>query len=98
MKPRWWPLNTPSFDPFVLPAGPGQFKLPFGPPPISRLAMFAPRHMALYGTTREQMAKVAITFRQPAANDLDARFRTLLSTDTQVEALFASASKPLHAP
>jgi acetyl-CoA C-acetyltransferase len=79
--PRWWPLNTPSFDPFVLPAGPGQFELPFGPTLISAYAMFAQRHMALYGTTREQMAKVAVTFRQHAANNPDARFRTPLGVE-----------------
>ncbi|MDX3810120.1 MAG: hypothetical protein QHC89_27500, partial [Bosea sp. (in: a-proteobacteria)] len=48
--PRWWPLATPSFDPFVLPAGPGQFELPYAPTLISAYAMFAQRHMALlYG-------------------------------------------------
>ncbi|MCV9938390.1 hypothetical protein OIU35_18735 [Boseaceae bacterium BT-24-1] len=79
--PRWWPLNTPSFDPFVLPAGPGQFELPYGPTLISAYAMFAQRHMAIYGTTSEQLAKVAVTFRQHAANNPDARFRTPLTID-----------------
>ncbi|WP_103873983.1 thiolase C-terminal domain-containing protein [Bosea lathyri] len=79
--PRWWPLTTPSFDPFVLPAGPGQFELPYGPTLISAYAMFAQRHMALYGTTSEQLAKVAVTFRQHAANNPDARFRTPLTID-----------------
>lgn len=79
--PRWWPLTTPSFDPFVFPAGPGQFELPYGPTLISAYAMFAQRHMAVYGTTSEQLAKVAVTFRQHAANNPDARFRTPLTVD-----------------
>ncbi|MEZ2408901.1 hypothetical protein AB6806_18995 [Bosea sp. RCC_152_1] len=79
--PRWWPLTTPSFDPFVFPAGPGQFELPYGPTLISTYAMFAQRHMALYGTTSEQLAKVAVTFRQHAANNPDARFRAPLTVD-----------------
>lgn len=79
--PRWWPLTTPSFDPFVFPAGPGQFELPYGPTLISAYAMFAQRHMAVYGTTSEQLAKVAVTFRQHAANNPDARFRAPLTVD-----------------
>lgn len=79
--PRWWPLTTPSFDPFVFPAGPGQFELPYGPTLISAYAMFAQRHMALYGTTSEQLAKVAVTFRQHAANNPDARFRAPLTVE-----------------
>lgn len=79
--PRWWPLTTPSFDPFVLPAGPGQFELPYSPTLISAYAMFAQRHMALYGTTSEQLAKVAVTFRQHAANNPHARFRTPLTVE-----------------
>ncbi|MCK0196504.1 hypothetical protein MWN34_06210 [Ancylobacter sp. 6x-1] len=79
--PRWWPLDTPSFDPFVLPAGPGQFELPYGPTLISTYAMFAQRHIALYGTTSEQLAKVAVTFRQHAANNPHARFTAPITID-----------------
>ncbi len=92
--PRWWPLTTPSFDPFVFPAGPGQFELPYGPTLISTYALFAQRHMAMYGTTSEQMAKVAVTFRTHAANNQNARFRTPIT----VEDVLASAmiSTPLR--
>lgn len=92
--PRWWPLTTPSFDPFVLPAGPGQFELPYGPTLISAYAMFAQRHMALYGTTSEQLAKVAVTFRQHAANNPHARFRTPLTVDDVLGS--AMIATPLH--
>ena len=94
--PRWWPLATPSFDPFVLPAGPGQFELPYAPTLISAYAMFAQRHMALYGTTSEQLAKVAVTFRQHAANNTDARFRTALTVDDVLSsAMIASPLRKL---
>ncbi|AKQ55733.1 thiolase [Bordetella hinzii] len=73
--PRWWPLNTPSFDPFVLPAGPGQYELPYGPTLISAYALYARRHMHLYGTTPEQLAAVAVTFRAHAATNPHARNR-----------------------
>lgn len=79
--PRWWPLTTPSFDPFVFPAGPGQFELPYGPTLISTYALFAQRHMAMYGTTAEQMAKVAVTFRRHAANNPHARFRAPITVE-----------------
>lgn len=90
--PRWWPLDTPSFDPFVLPAGPGQFEIPYGPTLISAYAMFARRHMALYGTTSEQLAKVAVTFREHAAANPDARFRTPITVDDVL------ASTPIASP
>lgn len=92
--PRWWPLSTPSFDPFVLPAGPGQFELVHNPTLVSAYAMFARRHMGLYGTTPEQLAEVAVTCRRHAAGNPDARYRTPLT----VEDVLASPmiASPLH--
>ncbi|TCK30865.1 acetyl-CoA acetyltransferase [Ancylobacter aquaticus] len=90
--PRWWPLDTPSFDPFVLPAGPGQFELPYGPTLISAYALFAQRHMALYGTTSEQLARVAVTFREHAANNPHARFTAPITIDDVL------ASTPIASP
>jgi len=94
-SPRWWPLNTPSFDPFVLPAGPGQFELPFAPTLISTYAMFAQRHMHLYGTTPEQLAEVAVTFRQHAAGNPDAFLgrKPITVDDVLSSSMIAS---PLH--
>ena len=73
--PRWWPIETPSFDPFVFPAGPGQFELPYDPTLISTYALMTRRHMEVYGTTREQLASVAVTFRNHALNNPNARMR-----------------------
>ncbi len=45
-----------------------QFETPYGlPHPVGIYAMAAMRHMAMYGTTREQMAEVAISARKWAA-------------------------------
>lgn len=93
--PRWWPLKTPSFDPFVLPAGPGQYELPFAPTLISTYAMFAQRHMHLYGTTAEQLAQVAVTFRQHGSLNADAFLGTKPLTVEDVLSSQMIAS-PLH--
>ncbi|WP_108660048.1 thiolase C-terminal domain-containing protein [Acuticoccus kandeliae] len=92
--PRWWPLTTPSFDPFVLPAGPGQFELPYGPTIIATYGLFAQRHMHVYGTTPEQLAQVAVTFRAHAANNPDARFRDPISVDDVLASPMIAS--PLH--
>lgn len=94
-SPRWWPLKTPSFDPFVLPAGPGQFELPFAPTLISTYALFAQRHMHLYGTTSEQLAQVAVTFRQHAMGNPDA---FLANKPITVDDVLSSSmiASPLH--
>ena len=43
----------------------GQFDAPFGPAwPISQYALFAARHMYEYGTTLEQLARVAVSARK----------------------------------
>lgn len=94
--PRWWPLTTPSFDPFVLPAGPGQFELPYDPTLISAYALMAQRHMAVYGTTPEQLAEVAVTFRQHAAANPNARMRKPLTVaDVLASPLVASPLRRL---
>lgn len=92
--PRWWPLSTPSFDPFVLPAGPGQYELPYGPTLISAYALYAQRHRHLYGTTAEQMASVAVTFRRHAAANPDARLRAPITIDDVLASPMIAS--PLH--
>jgi acetyl-CoA acetyltransferase len=64
--PRWWPLQTPPSEPLTLPAGPGQFEAPYEASLIAGYALFAQRHIAAYGTTPEQLASVAVTFRNHA--------------------------------
>jgi len=47
--------------------GHGEFEVPYGSTIISGYGMFATRHMAEYGTTREQMAQVTKSIRKHAA-------------------------------
>jgi len=52
---------------FYSAAGHTQFEVPYGPTLISGYGMYATRHMAEYGTTREQMAQVTTTIRKHAS-------------------------------
>ena len=92
--PRWWPLDTPSFDPFVFPAGPGLYENPYAPTLISTYGLFARRHMDLYGTTPEQLAQVAVTFRNHAAQNPDARLRKPITVDDVLASPMIAS--PLH--
>ncbi|CAO3454634.1 Acetyl-CoA acetyltransferase [Azospirillum argentinense] len=92
--PRWWPLSSPSFDPFVFPAGPGQYEIPYAPTLISTYGLFARRHMDLYGTTPEQLAQVAVTFRGHAAKNPDARLRKPITVDDVLASPMIAS--PLH--
>ncbi|TWA79573.1 acetyl-CoA acetyltransferase [Azospirillum brasilense] len=92
--PRWWPLSSPSFDPFVFPAGPGQYEIPYAPTLISTYGLFARRHMDLYGTTPEQLAQVAVTFREHAATNPDARLRKPITVDDVLASPMIAS--PLH--
>jgi acetyl-CoA acetyltransferase len=71
------------------------FERPYGPLfPISGYAMAMQRHMYEFGTTREQLAKVAVTASQWASRNPDALKRELLT----VEEVLASplVSDPLR--
>lgn len=92
--PRWWPLSSPSFDPFVFPSGPGQYEIPYAPTLISTYGLFARRHMDLYGTTPEQLAQVAVTFREHAAKNPDARLRKPITVDDVLASPMIAS--PLH--
>ena len=58
-----------------------EFELPYGPTIISGYAMYAARHMAEYGTTREQMAQVARSIRKHASLHPQAQKREELTID-----------------
>ena len=53
--------------------------------PAAIYAMKARRHMALYGTTVDHLAAVAINARRNAANNPDARFRTEITVEEHHE-------------
>jgi acetyl-CoA acetyltransferase len=72
-----------------------QFQNPYGlPMPIGHYALIAARHMHQYGTTREQLAEVAVTARKWAQLNPKAWSRDTLTVD---EVLASRAiCEPLH--
>jgi acetyl-CoA acetyltransferase len=62
-------------------AGNREFETPYGPTLIGGYGMYANRHMAEYGTTREQMAQVTISIRKHAALHPDAQKRDELTVE-----------------
>jgi len=61
--------------------GHSQFEVPYGPTLISTYALGATRHMHEYGTTREQLAQVAVSIRRHASMHPDAQKREPLTID-----------------
>lgn len=61
--------------------GHSQFEVPYGPTLISTYALGATRHMHEFGTTREQLAQVAVTIRKHASMHPDAQKRDELTID-----------------
>ncbi|RPI46613.1 MAG: thiolase family protein [Betaproteobacteria bacterium] len=59
-----------------------QFEVPYGPLIPSLYALIAQRHMYEYGTTSEQMAKVAVTMREHASLNPNAHMREPISVET----------------
>ncbi|MDG4825274.1 acetyl-CoA acetyltransferase [Asanoa sp. WMMD1127] len=64
------------------PPGPrDEFEVPYGLGLMGSYALAASRHMAVYGTTPEQLAEIAVSTRAWAAYNPDARFRDPLTVD-----------------
>lgn len=60
----------------------GQFEAPWGLPlPVGAYAMACSRHMALYGTTHEQLAEIAVATRKWAALNPKAMYRDPMAID-----------------
>jgi acetyl-CoA acetyltransferase len=60
----------------------GQFEEPFGNPrPAGSYAMACSRHMAVYGTTKEQLSEIAVATRKWAALNPKAMFRDPITID-----------------
>src|SRR5262245_26967900 len=68
---------------------PYALRLPMGP-----YALAASRHMAVYGTTSEQLAAIAVSTRQWAAMNPQARYRDPITIDDVVESPMECS--PLH--
>jgi len=79
-------------------AGPNpaaEWEMPYGlRMPMGAYALAANRHMAVYGTTAEQLAQIAVSTRQWAAMNPNARFRDPIT----IEDVLASPmqASPLH--
>jgi len=59
-----------------------EWEIPYGPMiPATGYALAASRHMALYGTTKEQLAQVAVSTRQWAAKNPRARYRDPITVE-----------------
>lgn len=72
-----------------------QFEAPFGMPyPVGAYALAASRHMALYGTTRVQLAEVAVAARQWAMLNPKAYRREPLTIDEVLAS--EPVADPLH--
>lgn len=92
--PKWWPLPVTFWDGLTYPAGPGQFEIPFSPTIISTAGLFMNRHMHQFGTTSEQLAKIAVTCRANAANNPHARYRTPMTVEDVVNSPMIAS--PIH--
>jgi acetyl-CoA acetyltransferase len=62
--------------------------------PMGPYALAASRHMALYGTTSEQLAQIAVSTRQWAAMNPNARYRDPLTVDNVLSSPMECS--PLH--
>jgi acetyl-CoA acetyltransferase len=74
--------------------GPLQFEMPYGSPLVSGYALAARRHMHQYGTTSEQLARVAVDARANAALNPLAMYRDPLTVDDVLASRMIS--DPLH--
>jgi acetyl-CoA acetyltransferase len=72
-----------------------EWETPYGAElPVVAYALAASRHMATYGTTREQLAQIAVSTRQWAADNPVARFRDPITVADVLES--PPVAEPLH--
>lgn len=74
--------------------GPGAFELPHGFSTVASYALAAQRHAHVFGTTAEQLARIAVQCRANAAANPDARFRDPITVDDVLAS--APICTPLH--
>ena len=72
-----------------------EWEAPYGAElPVVAYGLAASRHMATYGTTREQLAQIAVSTRQWAAHNPVARFRDPITVADVLES--PPVAEPLH--
>jgi acetyl-CoA C-acetyltransferase len=76
--PRSFPFMPPTA--MSWPVGPGATEMPYGLTNIAAYALYAQRHMHVYGTTPEQIAAVAVACRANAALNPGALLRDPITT------------------
>jgi acetyl-CoA acetyltransferase len=78
-------------------SGDAQWRLPFGAASAANwIALFASRHFALYGTTREHLAQIALNARRNAALNPRAIYREPLSLEDYLSARMISTPLGLY--
>ena len=70
------------------------FTNPYGMTTVGSYAMYANLHMQKYGTTSEQLAEIAVTMRQHASLNPNAKMRTPITVDDVLSSRVIST--PLH--
>jgi acetyl-CoA C-acetyltransferase len=87
--PRSFPFVPPTA--MSWPIGPGATEMPYGLTNIAAYALYAQRHMHVYGTTPEQLAAVAVACRENAALNPDALLRDRITVDDVVGSAIISS-------
>jgi acetyl-CoA C-acetyltransferase len=72
----------------------GAFEMPYGVTTVGSYALVAQRHMAVYGTSPEQLAEVAVTMRRHASLNPQAKMRKPITVRDVLESRIVS--DPLH--
>lgn len=83
-----------DFDSTPRAAGLWQYEAPYGITVAASYAFAAQRHMHDYGTTSEQLARIAVTCRGNAAANPDARYREPITVDDVLASPMIAS--PLH--
>jgi len=83
-----------DFDAVPDASGMWQFEAPYGVTVAASYALAAQRHMQKYGTTAEQLAKIAVTCRENATLNPHARYRTPMTVDDVLNSPMIAS--PLH--
>ena len=74
--------------------GPAQYYAPYGLTIVAAYALAAQRHMAVYGTTSEQLAEIAVAVRKNAGRNPGAMYRDPITVDDVMNSRVIST--PLH--
>jgi acetyl-CoA acetyltransferase len=74
--------------------GPGQYEVPYGLTLVGAYAFAGERHMAEFGTTPEQLAAIAVSCREHASHNPNARYRDPITVEDVVTSPMIAS--PLH--